>query len=154
VTEMDIVQLIYRPNEPQGALKDFANKLRLVVPNNRKHFQFGRSTMEERWQQRLSDARTTLRASPWGCGKRIVPSWSDAVKWPAFSNESPAKGGLAMKRKAKLPFDPKVFLSKVNGGRAIADYRKDQNVYTQGDSADDERNGLYDCDASSTLQHL
>src|SRR5258707_1701814 len=41
-----------------------------------------------------------------------------------------------MKRKAKLPFDPKVFLSKVNGGRAIADYRKDQNVYTQGESAD------------------
>jgi len=35
---------------PQGALKDF---------------QFGRSTMEERWQQGLSDARTTLRASPW-----------------------------------------------------------------------------------------
>jgi CRP-like cAMP-binding protein len=41
-----------------------------------------------------------------------------------------------MKRKAKLPFDPKVFLSKVNGGRAISDYRKDQNVYTQGDPAD------------------
>ena len=31
-----------------------------------------------------------------------------------------------MSRKAKLPFDPKVFLSKVNGGRAISDYRKDQ----------------------------
>jgi len=30
-----------------------------------------------------------------------------------------------MKRKAKLPFDLKAFLSKVNGGRAIADYRKD-----------------------------
>ena len=50
VTEMDIVQLIYRPTEPQGALKDF---------------QFGRSTMEARWQQGLSDARTTLHASPW-----------------------------------------------------------------------------------------
>jgi NTE family protein len=50
VTEMDIVQLIYRPNEPQGALKDF---------------QFGRSTMEARWQQGLSDAQTTLHASPW-----------------------------------------------------------------------------------------
>ncbi|MFY9838789.1 MAG: DUF3734 domain-containing protein [Xanthobacteraceae bacterium] len=50
VTEMDIVQLIYRPIEPQGALKDF---------------QFGRSTMETRWQQGLSDARTTLHASPW-----------------------------------------------------------------------------------------
>src|SRR6204780_4884065 len=37
---------------------------------------------------------------------------------------------------AKRPFDPKVFLSKVNGGRAIADYRKDQIVYTQGEPAD------------------
>src|SRR6266849_10952263 len=49
---------------------------------------------------------------------------------------SPAKGGLEMKRKAKLPFDPNAFLSKVNGGRAIADYRKDQIVYRQGESAD------------------
>src|SRR3984957_214468 len=40
-----------------------------------------------------------------------------------------------MKRKAKLPFDPKVFLSKVNGRRAISDYRKDQIVYRQGDPA-------------------
>jgi NTE family protein len=50
VTEMDIVQLIYRPSEPQGALKDF---------------QFSRSTMQARWQQGLSDARTSLDASPW-----------------------------------------------------------------------------------------
>ncbi len=41
-----------------------------------------------------------------------------------------------MKRERKLPFDPKVFLSKVNGGRAISDYRKGQIVYTQGDPAD------------------
>src|SRR4249920_2790663 len=41
-----------------------------------------------------------------------------------------------MKRKAKVPFDPKVFLSKVNGGRTISDYRKDQIVYRQGDPAD------------------
>src|SRR5260370_18010950 len=41
-----------------------------------------------------------------------------------------------MKRKGKLPFDPKVFLSKVTGGRAISDYRKDQIVYTQGEPAD------------------
>src|ERR1700726_2549828 len=41
-----------------------------------------------------------------------------------------------MKRKGKLPFDPKVFLSKVNGGRTISDYRKDQNVYRQGDPSD------------------
>ena len=42
-----------------------------------------------------------------------------------------------MKRKAKQPlFDPKVFLSKVNGGRAISDYRKDEIAYRQGDPAD------------------
>ena len=50
VTVMDIVQLIYRPIEPQGALKDF---------------EFSRSTMEARWQQGRSDARSTLQASPW-----------------------------------------------------------------------------------------
>ena len=31
-----------------------------------------------------------------------------------------------MIRKGKPLFDPKAFLSKVNGGRAIPDYRKDQ----------------------------
>jgi CRP/FNR family cyclic AMP-dependent transcriptional regulator len=41
-----------------------------------------------------------------------------------------------MTRKAKLAFDPKVFLSKVNGGRAIVDYLKDKIVYRQGDPAD------------------
>src|SRR5271154_1069447 len=50
VTEMDVAQLIYRPLEPQGVFKDF---------------EFSRSTMEARWEQGFSDARTTLRASPW-----------------------------------------------------------------------------------------
>jgi NTE family protein len=50
VTTMDIVQLIYRPDEPQGSLKDF---------------EFSRPTMEMRWQQGLADARATLQASPW-----------------------------------------------------------------------------------------
>ena len=41
-----------------------------------------------------------------------------------------------MKRNAKLPFDPKVFLSKINGGRAISEYRKDKVVFRQGDPSD------------------
>src|SRR3984893_15009680 len=41
-----------------------------------------------------------------------------------------------MKRKGMLSFDAKVFLSKVNGGRTISDYRRDQNVFRQGDPAD------------------
>jgi CRP/FNR family transcriptional regulator, cyclic AMP receptor protein len=41
-----------------------------------------------------------------------------------------------MKRKRKPSFDPKVFLSKVNGGRTISNYRKNQIIYTQGEAAD------------------
>jgi CRP/FNR family cyclic AMP-dependent transcriptional regulator len=43
--------------------------------------------------------------------------------------------GLVGKR-SKIPFDPKAFLSKVDGGRAVSDYRKDQIVYRQGDPSD------------------
>lgn len=50
VTEMDIVQLIYRPFAPQGAAKDY---------------EFSRSTMKARWQDGVSDATVTLQAAPW-----------------------------------------------------------------------------------------
>lgn len=50
VTQMDIVQLIYRPFAPQGAHKDF---------------EFSRATMEQRWRQGQSDAQATLGAAPW-----------------------------------------------------------------------------------------
>jgi NTE family protein len=50
VTTMDIVELIYRPTDPQGHSKDY---------------EFSRTTMRARWGQGLSDARTTLVASPW-----------------------------------------------------------------------------------------
>lgn len=50
VTEMDIVQLIYRPLAPQGAAKDY---------------EFSRSTMNARWQQGLSDAAATFQVAPW-----------------------------------------------------------------------------------------
>lgn len=40
------------------------------------------------------------------------------------------------KSKAKKPFDPKVFLSKANGGRTISTYKKNQVVFAQGDPAD------------------
>jgi NTE family protein len=49
-TRMDIVQLIYRPHDPQGSSKDF---------------EFSRSTMEGRWAQGQADAALTLEASPW-----------------------------------------------------------------------------------------
>jgi NTE family protein len=50
VTTMDIVELIYRPGDPQGVAKAC---------------DFSRSTMRMRWEEGLSDARAALLASPW-----------------------------------------------------------------------------------------
>ena len=47
---IDVVHLIYRPEVPQGALKDF---------------QFDRGTMERRWAQGRADAAVSLQAAPW-----------------------------------------------------------------------------------------
>ena len=41
-----------------------------------------------------------------------------------------------MAKKAKLTFDPKVFLATVNHGRTVAEYRKDAVVYRQASAAD------------------
>jgi NTE family protein len=50
VTTMDIVELIYRPEQALGQSKDY---------------EFDRPTMETRWERGLSDARETLMAAPW-----------------------------------------------------------------------------------------
>ena len=43
----------------------------------------------------------------------------------------------AMTKKAKkVPFDPKVFLATVNGGRSISKYRMNQKIFSQGNAAD------------------
>jgi len=43
----------------------------------------------------------------------------------------------AMTKKAKkVPFDPKVFLATVNGGRSISNYREGKTVFSQGKPAD------------------
>jgi CRP/FNR family transcriptional regulator, cyclic AMP receptor protein len=39
-------------------------------------------------------------------------------------------------RRGKYPFDPKLFLSKINGGRTISEYKKNKIVYAQGAPAD------------------
>jgi CRP/FNR family transcriptional regulator, cyclic AMP receptor protein len=41
-----------------------------------------------------------------------------------------------VKAKQQQPFDLKVFLSSVDGGRTISKYRKNQAVFFQGDPAD------------------
>jgi CRP/FNR family transcriptional regulator, cyclic AMP receptor protein len=41
-----------------------------------------------------------------------------------------------MAKKAKISFDPKSFLTTVDGGRTVSKYRKNQTVFSQGDSAD------------------
>ncbi len=39
--------------------------------------------------------------------------------------------------KSTLPFDPLIFLAKIGAGHTIANYRKNQKVFSQGDPADD-----------------
>jgi hypothetical protein len=41
-----------------------------------------------------------------------------------------------MKRALRAAFDPKVFLAKVGKGRTLADYKKKQTLFSQGDPAD------------------
>jgi NTE family protein len=77
VTTMDIVELIYRPTDPQGISKDY---------------EFSRATMRARWAQGLSDAQTTLLASPWlapmppEVGARTFDVLKDLVPKVAFTS--------------------------------------------------------------------
>ena len=48
--QIDVVHLIYRPDQPQGSQKDF---------------QFDRLTAEQRWEEGQQDAERALRAAPW-----------------------------------------------------------------------------------------
>jgi len=43
---------------------------------------------------------------------------------------------LARKVRKKTSFDPKLFLATVDGGRSVANYRKNEIVFSQGDPAD------------------
>jgi CRP/FNR family transcriptional regulator, cyclic AMP receptor protein len=41
-----------------------------------------------------------------------------------------------MRKRGKVTFDPKMFLTKAGEGKAISKYRKDQTVFSQGEAAD------------------
>jgi CRP/FNR family transcriptional regulator, cyclic AMP receptor protein len=45
-------------------------------------------------------------------------------------------GRVVVKAKRKTPFNMKTFLATVDGGRTVSAYRKNQNVFSQGDLAD------------------
>ncbi len=70
VTQMDIVQMIYRPMVPQGFQKDY---------------EFSRATMTRRWDQGLADAQVTLQEAPWlaprdhEVGVRVFDVWHEKL---------------------------------------------------------------------------
>ena len=72
---IDVVQLIYRPDTPQGGQKDF---------------QFDRGTMQRRWANGLHDARTSLEAAPW---KEVAPPGTGFRTFDLFA-PPPASGPL------------------------------------------------------------
>jgi NTE family protein len=85
ITEMDIVQLIYRPLEPQGASKDY---------------EFSRGAMNARWGHGIADASTALQAAPWlapkpqEVGVRVFDVMHDILvgKSQATTEAKPANG--------------------------------------------------------------
>jgi NTE family protein len=89
VTTMDIVELIYRPTDPQGLSKDY---------------EFSRATMRARWAQGLSDAQTTLAASPWlapmphELGARTFDVMRDVLR--ASKSAARPTGALALDQRA------------------------------------------------------
>jgi NTE family protein len=84
VTTMDIVQLIYRPEEPQGQAKDF---------------EFSRRTMEERWAAGRADAAAALAASPW-----LAPMPAE-VGARTFDLHAPRAAALEQGEAAQAPRD-------------------------------------------------
>jgi NTE family protein len=97
VTEMDIVQLIYRPMEPQGALKDY---------------EFSRGTMNARWEQGISDACATLRAAPWlaptpkEVGVRVFDVMHDALVGRSDAAIETKPGTAAIERRGRRRLAP------------------------------------------------
>ena len=72
--------------------------------------------------------RQTLISQMWPQQVAIVSILRSVGRW---------QSATAMTKKAKkVPFDPKVFLATVNGGRSISKYRTNQKVFSQGKSAD------------------
>lgn len=51
-------------------------------------------------------------------------------------SSAPHEQTSPMTAKVKPPFDPQIFLAKFGEGRTIADYKKNQVVFSQGDPAD------------------
>jgi CRP-like cAMP-binding protein len=45
-------------------------------------------------------------------------------------------GSLVMKTKGKQPFNVETFLTTIDGGRTLSNYRKNQRVFSQGEPAD------------------
>jgi hypothetical protein len=53
-----------------------------------------------------------------------------------YGRGAPQSAPVMKNQEKKVPFDPKVFLATVNGGRSISKYRKNETVFSQSSSAD------------------
>ena len=63
--------------------------------------------------------------------------WPQQVVYRFYSERGALQSATVMaNEEKKVPFDPKVFLATVNGGRSISKYRKNQKVFAQSSSAD------------------
>jgi CRP/FNR family transcriptional regulator, cyclic AMP receptor protein len=68
----------------------------------------------------------------------IVPkkTWTSRVPGIKYRSSKQDNGSVVAKARRKRSFDVKVFLSTVDDGRTVSNYRKNQKVFAQGNRAD------------------
>jgi NTE family protein len=104
VTEMDIVQIIYRPSGPEGASKDY---------------EFSRSSIEKRWLQGAADAQAVLHASPWlapipkELGVRVFDMRESFTAEPSHQRSDCLRAENAQASDLKTPTLPKLVVQEV-----------------------------------------
>ena len=68
--------------------------------------------------------------------QRFRRGFSAAEKTELWERGALQSAPVMTNQEKKVPFDPKVFLATVNGGRSISKYRMNQKVFSQGKPAD------------------
>ena len=80
-----------------------------------------------------------LSAQASGCVDLVLPPQGITLELARISRRFrplPVSKKAGKEPKSTLPFDPQIFLAKIGAGHTIVNYRKNQQVFLQGDPAD------------------
>jgi CRP-like cAMP-binding protein len=98
----------------------------------------GGTTFAQDMSAEVNDIPLSAQAS--ACVDFVLPPQGITLELSKISRRFrplPVSKKAGKERKSTLPFDPQIFLAKIGAGHTIANYRKNQQVFSQGDPADD-----------------